>query len=62
MLKQIENEENLINLKESLEKFFEYDDKCDGMKMDCSKCKHKRLCEEICVLNTILRIRYSRNR
>lgn len=62
MLKQIENEENLINLKESLEKFFDYDDKCDSMKMDCNKCKHKRLCDEIYRLNTTLRMRYLRNR
>ena len=40
MIEQIENKEKLINLKNTLEEFFDRDD-CKGL--NCDECKHKRL-------------------
>lgn len=57
MIKQIEDKEKLINLKKSLEEFFDRD---DCKELNCEKCEHKRLCDNIYRLDTTLSMRYLR--
>ena len=57
MIEQIENKEKLINLKNTLEEFFDRYD-CKGL--NCDECKHKRLCNNIYRLDTTLSMRYLR--
>lgn len=57
MIKEIENKENLQELKNVLGKFF---DRNDCKDLNCEECKHKRLCDNIYRLDTTLRIRYLR--
>ena len=57
MIREIEDKEKLINLKNTLEEFFNRDD-CREIR--CDECKHKRLCGNIYRLDTTLSMRYLR--
>lgn len=57
MIKEIEDKETILSLKNSLDKFLDND---DCKKIDCDTCIHDRLCSNIYRLNTTLRARYLR--
>lgn len=55
MIKEIENKENILSLKNSLDKFL---DNSDCRNASCENCIHDRLCSNIYRLNTTLRTKY----
>lgn len=57
MIKEIEDKGKLINLKNTLEEFF---NRYDCREIRCAECKHKRLCDNIYRLDTTLSRRYLR--
>lgn len=55
MLKEINDKNKLLELKNILDEFLDGND-CKGL--NCEKCQHKRLCNNIYRLNTTISMRY----